>query len=78
VFSENTIKFYNLVWDELDKMGIPYTFHWGKLNNLSNLKVKDKYGDNRTSWVSARNQLLPSPSISLFTNHQMIDWGLNI
>lgn len=78
VFSENTTKFYNLIWDELDKMGIPYTFHWGKLNNLNDLKVKDKYGDNRTSWISARNQLLNNSSIPLFTNQQMIDWGLNI
>jgi hypothetical protein len=77
VFSNNTTRFYRSAWDELDKMKIPYTFHWGKLNNLNDQKVKDKYGDSRLSWINARNQLLPQSSQTIFTNQQLRDWGLD-
>ena len=77
VFSHNTTRFYQAVWDELDKMKIPYTFHWGKLNNLNDQKVKAIYGASRGAWIDARNRLLPKSSQSLFTNQLLKDWGLD-
>jgi hypothetical protein len=77
VFSNNTTRFYQTVWDELDKNNIPYTFHWGKLNNLNDQKIRDKYGASRDAWISARNQILPASSKPLFTNQLLRDWGLD-
>ena len=77
VFSQNTLTFYDAVWNKMDELNIPYSFHWGKLNNLNDAKIRHIYGNNRTAWVNARNQLLPPASRSLFSNEALVTMGLD-
>ncbi len=77
VESSATRKFYDIVWKELENSNIPYSFHWGKINNLNITRVKKIYGTNRDKWVAARNKLLPPACLALFTNQLMKDIGLD-
>jgi hypothetical protein len=77
VQSDLTWNFYRAVWDELDANGIPYTFHWGKINNLNDQKVRNKYNINRDNWVKARNGLLPAESLILFSSPPLKNLGLD-
>ena len=77
VESPITRNFYDEVWNQLDARNIPYTFHWGKINNLNGAKVQQMYQDNMQKWITARNQLLPADSLKTFNNQTLHDWGLD-
>ncbi|HEX9510149.1 MAG TPA: FAD-binding protein [Puia sp.] len=77
VMSNETDRFYAAVWKEMDAANIPYTFHWGKINNLANADLSKMYGPGRASWIKARNTLLPPVSLTLFNNQLLSDWGLD-
>lgn len=77
VKSDGTDKFYAAVWKEMDAAGIPYTFHWGKINSLDATNLPKMYGPGRASWIKARNTLLPPGSLKLFNNQLLTDWGLD-
>ena len=77
VMSKETDKFYAAVWKAMDAANIPYTFHWGKINNLANADLSKMYGPARASWIKARNTLLPPTSLTLFNNQLLTDWGLD-
>lgn len=52
------------IWDALDAAGIPYTFHWGKLNNLSAANVRKRFGDQKVqSWLDARRKILDTTEL---------------
>jgi FAD/FMN-containing dehydrogenase len=72
-----TRNFYDLVWSELEKANIPFTFHWGKIGNLDPVKMKNMYQENMNKWIVARNKLLPLDSINVFNNETLKDWGLD-
>jgi FAD/FMN-containing dehydrogenase len=75
-FSNKTLEFYDIVWDELEKAKIPFTFHWGKINTLDINRLKSMYGPALKEWLRARKRLLTPAAQKLFTNQLMIDWGL--
>jgi hypothetical protein len=77
VFSHKTLAFYNAVWDALEQKGIPFTFHWGKINNMNNDRIERMYGDNRDRWIVARQQLLSEEFLKLFSSQLLIDYGLD-
>jgi hypothetical protein len=77
VFSQKTLAFYNAVWKSLEAAGIPFTFHWGKINNMNADRVKKMYGQTRDQWISARHRLLSPEYLELFSNKLLEDWGLN-
>jgi FAD binding domain-containing protein len=77
VESPVTRNFYDAVWSELDARNIPYTFHWGKINNLTAAMVLQMYQGNLQKWITARNQLLPADSKKVFNNQALYDWGLD-
>jgi FAD/FMN-containing dehydrogenase len=77
VVSGNADSFYQSVWDMLEIKKIPYTFHWGKLNNLNDTRLRNMYGVSRDKWVNARNFLLQTDSIKLFNNDMLHDFGLD-
>src|ERR1700704_2010422 len=52
--SNITRNFYQVVWNELEARNIPYTFHWGKINNLNGTKIQNMYQNNMNTWISAR------------------------
>lgn len=73
----STWSFYNALWNQLDEAGIPYTFHWGKINNLDAVRMTKMYGSKLDEWIAARNRLMPKDAMRLFTNDFMKSTGLD-
>lgn len=73
----STWKFYNDLWQALDDAGVPYTFHWGKVNNLDASRLRKMYGTRVDEWIAARNKLMPEEMLAVFTNDFMIQTGLD-
>lgn len=78
VQSDITRKFYNDVWKALDDRKIPYTFHWGKVHNLDQEKIKQKYTDTYLQWINARNVLLTSEMRNVFSSKSLRQFGLDL
>src|SRR5205085_55217 len=77
VQSPDTIRFYNAVWAELDKQGIPYTFHWGKMNTLDAGKVRQMYGSALDSFLAQREKWVDADTRRIFSNDAMQRWGID-
>lgn len=80
VFSNESYRFYDSVWNELYKQNIQFTFHWGKLLQLDASKVRNMYTDkNVDDWINARKAIMQSDAcMRVFTNEVMQEWGLDI
>ena len=76
-FSDATTNFYRAVWKRLDDEKIPYTVHWGKVNELTPARVQQMYGADADAWVAARNKLLDASSRKVFCNPLLKEWGLD-
>jgi hypothetical protein len=76
-FSDATKDFYSAVWQRLDDEQIPFTFHWGKMNELDVSRISRMYGENVDAWIAARNKLLDANSLKVFTNPLLQQWGLD-
>jgi hypothetical protein len=76
VFSERTTNFYTAAWAALEKAGIPFTFHWGKVNELNRTRLNNMYGTDVDKWLAARNSLLDAKTRAVFNNPLMKKWGL--
>ncbi|HEY4110185.1 FAD-binding protein [Puia sp.] len=76
-FSDTTYAFYSAAWKKLEEEKIPFTFHWGKVNELNIDRLTTMYGDNVQSWISARNKLLDTDTRQVFTNATLKAWGLD-
>ena len=62
----------------LDRDGIPYTEHWGKLNNLTPQRLRRSYGSDIDRWNEARHRLLPGPAErNVFSTPLFDSLGLN-
>ena len=76
-YSDRSLAFFDLVRDTFVERGIPHTFHWGKMSNLSPANVAQIYGDAVKQWQSAREQLLLDPATrKVFSNAFLADMGL--
>ncbi len=75
--SNATKRFYKAVWERLDDEKIPFTFHWGKMNELDFDRIKRMYGQDADNWIAARNKLLDASSMKIFTNPLLKQWGLD-
>ncbi|MBY0426556.1 MAG: FAD-binding protein [Cytophagales bacterium] len=79
--SQQTLKFFNALWDALDNNNIPYTFHWGQCNNLNKSQnlVRKHWGNEAVDkWLNARNRLLKTPMQKHMFSNEFIDaCGLN-
>ena len=75
-FSDQTYAFYKETWRQLDAHGIPYTFHWGKVNEITPERVRRMYGDDLDKWMAARKVLLEEKARKVFTNRVMEEWGV--
>jgi len=71
--------FFQAVWNKLEQQNIRYTLHWGKVNfNLTKTRVKKMYGNAEVqSWIDARNQLLDTAALPVFTNTFLEQCGLD-
>ncbi|HTI59326.1 FAD-binding protein [Mucilaginibacter sp.] len=76
-FSDTTYGFYTKVWKTLEDEGIPFTFHWGKVNELTPERLANMYGDGIDRWIAARNKLLDADTIKVFNNPLLAQWGLD-
>lgn len=76
-FSDATQKFYTAVWKRLDDENIPYTFHWGKINELDPVRISRMYGEDANTWIAARNKLLDENGRKVFSNQLLQQWGLD-
>jgi len=58
------------VWKKLDDNKIPYTFHWGKINNLSAKNINSRFESTKINdWQKARRTLLDSDELrAVFAN----------
>jgi hypothetical protein len=75
--SARTQKFYTAVWARLEKEKIPFTLHWGKLNELNFQRIQNMYGKDADTWIASRNKLLDKDSMKIFTNPILQQWGLD-
>ena len=73
-----TREFAKKVWRNLEQAGIPFTMHWGKVNDfLTENRVKKMYGANVDKWIAARETLLESSEVrDVFANEFMKSLGL--
>lgn len=79
VFSKQTQRFFDRLWDTLEINKIAFTFHWGQCNNLNKDRVIDKWGKDRVEcWIKARNKVLTTASQrEMFSNDFLNVCGLN-
>lgn len=75
--SNTTRNFYNAVWNELEARNIPYTFHWGKINNLDEARTRKMYGAAMDSWIEQRNKIMSPESMKIFNIQFLEDCGLD-
>lgn len=76
VQSSRTFSFYDAVWNALEAAGIPYTFHWGKMNSMNPVRIERMYGDNLRRFMAARARFVSGPTIAAMSNQALKDWGL--
>jgi len=75
--AQSTWNFYQALWAALEAEGIPYTFHWGKVNNLNAQRIRKMYGPKIDEWILARCRLIPKEMLPVFTNSFMEETGLD-
>jgi hypothetical protein len=76
-YSDDTANYYTAVWNALDAAGIPYTLHWGQMNNFSPARIRKMYGDAAVNrWIASRTRLLNAPSQAAFTTPFLQQCGL--
>lgn len=77
VQSPHTFAFYELVWQSLEAAGIPFTFHWGKINSLNPERLKRMYGNKLDRFQAARMRLLDSATLLAMSNGALQSWGMD-
>jgi FAD/FMN-containing dehydrogenase len=77
VRSRTADRFYELVWQQLEENGIPYTLHWGKVNHQLNAeRIRLAYGTNVNDWLFSRAHLLEDTSRRIFASESLQQNGL--
>lgn len=68
---------YDLIWNGLESAGLPYTLHWGQMNNFTPERVRTMYGGAVDQWLQSRNDLLSPASRTLFSSDFLMQCGLS-
>jgi len=66
--SKSTEAYLKLIHKALDKSGVPYAIHWGKVNNMDAAMVDRMYGSAKKTWIAQRNKLLSPEAKKVFSN----------
>jgi FAD/FMN-containing dehydrogenase len=75
--AQTTVNFMNAVWNGLEAANIPFTQHWGQMNNFTPTRVRAMWGDAAVDhWIGTRNQLLDAPSRAVFSSSFLQQCGL--
>ncbi len=61
--SDRLKRAYQEMWTAFEQAGIPYTFHWGKMNNLNATSVRRMYGNHVDRWSDVRRSILDTPEL---------------
>jgi hypothetical protein len=77
-FNSDTTAFYQSVWTALTTAGIPYTLHWGQMNNFTPAIVRGMYGTAIDTWLACRNRLMSPAAQRVFSSDFLISTGLDI
>jgi hypothetical protein len=77
-FNDNTVTFYQSVWAALSENRIPFTLHWGQMNNFSPALVRQMYGPAVDTWLACRNGLMDRSMQAIFSSDFLISTGLDI
>lgn len=75
-YGDRTMTYYNAVWEGLEDAGIPYTLHWGQINNFTPERVRNMYGASADKWIASRNTLLDPQTRAVFTSPFLQQCGL--
>jgi len=73
--SMNELFFHNF-YSRLRQQNIPFTFHWGKMNDLNPAVLRPMYGDKLLAWERHRREALDSDTLGVFTNELITKWGI--
>ena len=76
VFSRHSERYFEQVWNSLDRAGIPYTFHWGQVNNLTPARVRAMYGVAVDQWIASRERLRDPRMREVFSSPFLEQCGL--
>ncbi|MEZ4943635.1 MAG: FAD-binding protein [Saprospiraceae bacterium] len=77
VESKRNQRFCQKVWAALDALQIPYTFHWGKIGEITPARLRVAYGQNVDAWLRARKALLDPGAAVVFAHPLLTEWGLD-
>jgi len=77
--SKRMADFNQAAWQKLESLGIPFTFHWGKLQPTNHALVRRMYGAASVDgWTKARRKLLVPAMRKVFANQFMKDLKLDV
>lgn len=78
ISSKASLKLIKVAADMLEAAGMPFTQHWGKMNNLTRARVRRAYGGSVDRWNATRKLLLPDPAErNAFSSAFLDGLGLN-
>jgi hypothetical protein len=76
-YNDRTLAFYNQIWNALTIKKIPYTLHWGQMNNFTPELVRKMYGATVDKWLSCRDRLLDNATKSVLSSDFLKSTGLD-
>lgn len=77
VLSGSTRVFYAAVCFALEKAGIPFTYHWGKMNLLTAARIRRMYGTDLDKFLAARSRVVDTDVRRIFSNATLREWGID-
>ena len=77
VLSPETSRFYDAVWNKLEQLNIPYTFHWGKMSTIAPDRLRRMYGNSLDKFLLARSRIIEPAVAGIFSNEVMKQWGID-
>jgi hypothetical protein len=75
-YADGTTAFYEAVWQGLENAGIPFTLHWGQVNNFTPARVRAMYGSAVDDWIKSRNSVLDPQARAVFNSPFLQSCGL--
>ncbi|MGH2348607.1 MAG: FAD-binding protein [bacterium] len=78
-YSKRMKDFYEAAWDKLGALGIPFSFHWGKMQPVNATLLLTMYGQEAAdAWRRARTTLLRTAAVRvIFTNQLLEELGMH-
>jgi hypothetical protein len=75
--STRTHNYYERVWQALEAHDIPFTLHWGQVNDTNRNNVAQRWGSSAADWLNARRAFLGPAGRAMFANEMLSQCGLD-